>query len=216
MADDELNDTLPDGYGMKALADVTMPDEGKVRAVVATFDEVDNDGEVILGGAIPDGMKITGSAYNHDTVMGKLLGTGIPDGAPVSKGNIRIEGSKAVAYLDYFMETQRGREAFLTVKAMGPDQAWSFAYHKDKVDRPSPEWKSKGAVRILSKLGPLFDGAMEVSPVKMPGGKFTGTLSAKAVADLVPEPPEAEEPSKAERDVALEMRISRVQRSLRR
>jgi hypothetical protein len=202
---------LPEGFGMKALAEVTVPDEGKVRAVVATFDEVDNDGEVLLSGAIDDGMKITGSAYNHDTVMAQLLGRGTPDSPPVSKGVIRIEGSKAVAYLDYFMETQRGREAFLTVKAMGPDQAWSFAFRKDKVDKPSPEWKSKGAIRMLSKLGPLLDGAMEVSPVKMPGGKFTGTLSAKTVEDPATPPP----PPKFEPDAVIEARIQRVKRSLR-
>lgn len=46
--------TLPDGYGWKALQEVTVPDEGKVRAVVATFDVVDNDGEVTLAGSIPD------------------------------------------------------------------------------------------------------------------------------------------------------------------
>lgn len=201
--------TLPEAFGMKALAEVSVSDEGKVRAVVATFDEVDNDREVILGGSIPDGMKITGSAYNHDTVMSHLLGMGTPDAAPVGKGVIRIEGSKAVAYLDYFMETQRGREAFLTVKAMGPDQAWSFAYKKEKVDKPDAQWQAKGAVRILSKLGPLLDGAMEVSPVKMPGGKFTGTLSAKTADD-----PASPPPPKAEPDVALETRIQRVRRSL--
>lgn len=201
---------LPEAFGMKALAEVTVPDEGKVRAVVATFDEVDNDGEVLLSGSIPDGMKITGSAYNHDTVMAQLLGMGTPDSPPVSKGVIRIEGSKAVAYLDYFMETQRGREAFLTVKAMGPDQAWSFAFRKDKVDKPSPEWKAKGAVRILSKLGPLLDGAMEVSPVKMPGGKSTGTLSAKTADDpATPAPPPKHEP-----DPIIDARIQRVKRSI--
>lgn len=66
-------------------------------------------------------MKVTGSSYSHDTVINFLTGTGLPDAPPVGKGVIRIEGAKAVAYLDYFMETQRGREAFLTVKAMGAD-----------------------------------------------------------------------------------------------
>lgn len=32
---------------------------------------------------------------------------------------------------------------------------------------------------MLAELGPLLDGAMEVSPVKMPGGKGTRTLAAK-------------------------------------
>jgi len=177
---------LQEGYGWKSLQDVSI-DEGKVRAVVATFDVVDNDGEVILAGAIPDGMKATVSFFNHDTVASQLLGLGTPDSPPVGKGVIRIEGSKAVAYLDYFMETQRGQEAFKTVKAMGADQSWSFTYRKQQIERPSPEWQSKGARLILAKLGPLLDGSMEVSPVKMPGGKGTRTLGTKS-ASPEPEP----------------------------
>lgn len=181
-----------DGYGWKALQEVTTSDEGKVRAIVATFDVVDNDGEVILAGAIPDGMKVTGSFYNHDTVVSQMLGLGTPDAPPVAKGVIRIEGSKAVAYLDYFMETQRGQEAFKTVKAMGTDQAWSFAYRKQAVERPDAEWAAKGARLMLTQLGPLLDGSMEVSPVKMPGGKGTQTLGAKSAdstpTELEPEP----------------------------
>lgn len=184
---DEKSANLPEGYGWKALQDVSI-DEGKVKAVVATFDVVDNDGEVILAGAIQDGMKATVSFYNHDTVMGHMLGMGTPDSPPVGKGVIRIEGSKAVAYLDYFMETQRGQEAFKTVKAMGADQAWSFAYRKQGVEKPSAEWQAKGARLMLTKLGPLLDGSMEVSPVKQPGGKGTRTLGTKA-ATAAPPPP---------------------------
>lgn len=204
---------LPDAFGMKALQEVTVGDEGKVRAVVATFDEVDNDGDVIVTGAIPDGMKVTGSFFNHDTVMGHLLGTGVPDAPPVSKGVIRIDGKHAVAHLEYFMETQRGREAFLTVKAMGKDQAWSFAYRKDAVANPDKAWQAKGARLLLTQLGPLHDGAMEVSPVKMPGGKSTGTLSAKeadsSIVDTVEPAPTIE---KIAPDPALDARLERVKR----
>lgn len=178
---------LPEGYGWKSLQDVSI-DEGKVRAVVATFDVVDNDGEVILAGAIPDGMKATVSFYNHDTVMSQMLGMGAPDSPPVGKGVIRIEGAKAVAYLDYFMDTQRGQEAFKTVKAMGGDQAWSFAYRKQAVEKPNAEWQAKGARLMLTKLGPLLDGSMEVSPVKQPGGKGTRTLGTKQAEAAAPTP----------------------------
>jgi len=199
-----------DGYGFKMLSDVSITDEGKVRAVITTFDVVDNDGEVTLSGSIPDGMKATVSSYSHDTVINQLTGTGLPDAPPVGKGVIRIEGAKAVAHLDYFMETQRGREAYLTVKAMGPDQAWSYAYRKVKVDQPTGEWKAKGARRLLTQLGPLLDGAMEVSPVKMPGGKGTRTLGAK----------QAETPMSPiivqtdESDALLMARIQRVRRAI--
>lgn len=193
---------------MKTVREVTVEAEGKVVAVVANMDVVDNDGEVILAGAIADGTKITGSAYNHDTVMGQMLGSGTPDAAPVAKGVIRVEGKKAVAYLDYFMETTRGKEAFLTVKAMGADQAWSFAYRQHR-EPANDEWQAKGAVAMLTKLEPLLDGAMEVSPVKMPGGKGTGTLEVKQAESIVPVP------IPVERDQILEGRVARVLRLIK-
>lgn len=211
-----------DAFGMKAMRDVTIGDEtkGEVSAVISTFDEVDNDAEVIPTGAIPDGTKVTVSSYNHDTIMGHMFGTGVPDAPPVGKGVIRTMGNKAVAQLNYFMETQRGREAFNTVKAMGADQAWSFAYRKLQVDKPTAEWAAKGAKRVLTKLGPLLDGAMECSPVKMPGGVGTGTLSAKeATLDTAPET-EAAKPAalvdskQSTDDLALEHRLARVKRGL--
>lgn len=212
--DDEV--TIPEGYGMKAVRDVTIGDEGKVSAVVANFDEVDNDGEVIVSGSIAEGMKATASFYSHDTVMGFLLGTGLPDAPPVAKGVIKAEGKQAVVHLDYFMETQRGREAFATVKAMGPDQAWSFTFRKEAVALPSDEWKAKGAYLMLTRLGPLLDGAMEVSPVKQAAAKRSGTISAKA-ADLETKPPEIEDaPAPVQMDPAVEARVRRVLQQIRR
>jgi len=207
--DDAKKSTTRDDIGMKAAGAVTLGDEskGEIIAHFATLDEVDNDGEVLPAGSIPDGMKATVSTYNHDTVMGQMLGTGVPDQPPVGKGTIRIEGNKAIAYLNYFMETQRGKEAFLTVKAMGPDQKWSFAYRKEKTNPPSAEWKAKGARLMLSKIGPLLDGAIEVSPVKMPGGKSTGTMAVKQ-ADLLSLEPEPVPPSADA--VTTELRLKRT------
>ncbi len=81
------------------------------------------------------------------------------------------------------MDTQRGREAFLTVKALGANQDWSFGYHKTQVDPPSEELRAKGVRRVLSKLGPI-SGRYEVSPVPMGGGIGTRTLAAKAMAEV--------------------------------
>jgi hypothetical protein len=211
---DEAKKSTRREIGTKAASAVTLGDEakGEVVAHFATLDEVDNDGEVFPAGAIPDGMKVTVSSYNHDTVMGQMLGTGVPDQPPVGKGAIRIEGKRAIAYVNYFMETQRGREAYLTVKAMGADQAWSFAFHKEQVDPPSAEWKAKGARLMLTRVGPLLDGAMEVSPVKQPGGKRTGTLAVKQAETSVPEP----EQQTVEVDPGLEHRLARVKRQIAR
>lgn len=205
-----------DAFGMKVAREVTVGDEakGEVIAHFATMDEVDNDRQVFPAGSIPDGMKTTVSSYSHDTVMGQMLNTGIPDQAPVGKGVIRVEGKKAVAYLNYFMETQRGREAFLNAKAMGADQAWSFSYRQELAPA-TPEWKAKGAKEMIVRVGPLLDGAMEISPVKQPGGKGTGTLAVKQA-----EPPVVEVVAPvippAVPDVVLEGRVARVKRQLAR
>lgn len=175
---------LADGtYGMKAFGESTIGSDatGEVTAVIATLGEIDHDGEIIDPAAIPPGMKVFMSDYNHSAVKGQMLGTGIPDPAPVGKGAIAIEGNKAVFRGQYFLETARGKEAFLTAKAMGADARWSFAYAIQKTAKPSPELQAKGARRILTKLG-SFPGnvGMEVSLVSIPGGVGTGTISLKS------------------------------------
>src|SRR5882672_678307 len=171
---------MSDLLGFKQIADAASIDQkGAVSAIVATLDVVDNDGDVIPVDAIPTGTKAMISAYNHDSIVGVMFGTGVPDAPPVGKGAIHIEGNKAVFRGQYFLDTQRGREAFATVKALGADQPWSFAYSKVRVDRPSADWAAKGAMRILAKLGPLPGrDSMEVSPVAAAGGVGTGTLEA--------------------------------------
>lgn len=156
-------------------------DHGTVKAVIATLNEVDRDGDMIPDGAIADGTPATLSFYNHDTVFNQMNGIGGPDAPPVGKGAVYIENGKAIFKGKYFMETQRGQEAFKTVRAVGPDQAWSFAYRLLDATSPAPwQWAKKGARRVLNKLGPLIDGAMEVSPVKWPAGIGTGTLEARS------------------------------------
>lgn len=205
-----MTDELNPAFGMKALSDVTLADEGTVTALIANMDVVDNDGEVILEGAIPGG-KATVSMYNHDTVMGQMLGTGQPDAPPVGKGTISVEGKQAIFRGQYFMDTARGKEAFLTVKAMGADQAWSFAYRQETAP-PTAEWKALGAKRMLTRLEPLLDGAYEVSPVKQPGGKGTQTLATKQ-ADT---PPPVVEPVQSADDVTTELRMERTKRLIDR
>lgn len=174
---------LDGSYGMKAFGEFTVGDAatGDVTAIVATLGEIDHDGEIIDPAAIPNGMKVFMSDYNHSAVKGQMLGTGIPDPAPVGKGAITIEGNKAIYRGQYFLETARGKEAFLTAKAMGADARWSFAYMIHKTAKPSADLHAKGARRVLTQLG-SFPGnvGMEVSMVSIPGGVGTGTVALKA------------------------------------
>lgn len=156
----------------------TLADQGQVEAIVATLDTVDRDCDVIPRDAFPSGAKVKMSSYDHSSINALRYGPGLPDQPPVGKGAIFIEGDKAIFRGQYFMDTIAGKEAFLTAKAMGAEQEWSFGYRKLQVDRPSSELAAKGARRVLSKLGPL-----EVSPVLLAGGVGTRTVAMKSAAD---------------------------------
>ncbi len=159
-----------DGFEIKDAA------RGEVVAVVSTMNVVDRDGDVVLKGAIMDGAVVKLSAYGHDVIT-----EGKP---PVGRGVISIEGDRAIMKGRYFMSTERGRDAFNTVKEMGADSEWSIGFARDVKTSPvTGDWKSKGARRLISEMQ-LF----ESSPVFMGSNALTGTVSAKG-ATLDPDPP---------------------------
>jgi hypothetical protein len=147
-------------------------DKGEVVAIVATLGVVDKDGDVILPGAFGSGARVKLSGYGHDVITeGK---------APVGKGIITEDGDKAIFKGQFFMSTQRGREAFLTTKELGTEGEWSFGFPKNvKAGDLSDDWKAKGAKRVIAGLT-----AIEASPVFVGAGWGTGTLSAKAAEDV--------------------------------
>ena len=92
--------------------------EGKVEAVFSVFNTVDSDGDVVLSDSIKSGFGDKGVAmvWGHDwkDVIGR--------------GEIVTDNDKAVFKGEFIMDTERGREAYNTVKAMGDLQQWSFGY----------------------------------------------------------------------------------------
>jgi hypothetical protein len=115
----------------------------------------------------------------------------------VGKGILRTKGNKVVFQGHYFMTTDRGAEAFRTIKGIGPeDQEWSFGFTVKGAEMPEDEGRKKGAYRILTKLD-----SFEVSPVIRGAGIGTRTVLVKAAgANPPPEPPvtdEAAAPSEA-------------------
>jgi hypothetical protein len=154
----------------KSLSDFEIKDadRGEVSAVVSVFDVVDRDGDVVLSGAIQDGATVKLSAYNHDVVT-----EGKP---PVGKGVIRIDGKRAIFEGRYFMSTERGREAFASVKELGADSEWSIGYFKNVRTAPlTKDWSAKGARRLISELKTI-----ETSPVFIGANQYTETLGVKA------------------------------------
>lgn len=149
--------------------EIKSEDKGEVVAVVATLGVVDKDGDVILPGAFPPGgSKVKLSGYGHDVVTeGK---------APVGKGVVYEQDGRAIFQGNFFMSTQRGREAFHTTKELGAEGEWSFGFPKAvKTGDLTDEWRTKGAKRVIAGLTPI-----EASPVFVGAGWGTGTLLTKA------------------------------------
>lgn len=146
--------------------EVKSADEGKALVKFAAYDEIDHHGDVTLKGAFQSGKSVLVSSYNHASWGGAL---------PVGKGVIRdsADGKSAVAELQFFMNTQAGRETFETVKATGELQQWSYGFNVEDQEQGEFEGKS---VRFLKSLD-----VYEISPVLVGAGKSTETLAIKGL-----------------------------------
>ncbi len=139
--------------------------EGKVEAVFSIFNEIDSDGDVVL----PDSIK---SGYG-DRGVAMVWGHDWKD--VIGRGEIKQDGSKATFNGQFIMDTERGREAFNTVKAMGDLQQWSFGY--EVIDSENGKFTKDGQetdVRYLKDLR-----VWEVSPVLVGANQNTHTLAVK-------------------------------------
>jgi hypothetical protein len=152
-------------------ADVRIKNEaaGEVEAVVATVDTVDRDGDVFLAGSAAPGKSVKVSAFGHDVVL--------QNAPPVGLGRIKEEAGKLILRARYFLSTARGRDAFETVRSLGPDSEWSLGFPQDsvRVDPLTAEWRAKGARRLISWFVPI-----EASPVLRGAQLGTATLATKA------------------------------------
>ena len=140
--------------------------EGKVEAVFSNFNEVDSDGDVVLPNSIKSGYGDNGVAmvWAHDwkNVIGR--------------GEIIQDDHRAVFKGQFIMDTDAGRDAFHTVKAMGDLQQWSFGY--EVTDSENGAFKKDNEeeieVRYLKEVK-----VWEVSPVLVGANQNTETLSVK-------------------------------------
>lgn len=192
-------------FGIKALGpmEVLDEDQGEVTAVVYRLGEVDRDREVVLPDAFASGVPVQLSNYGHSLVLAQQKRTGAPVEPPVGKGLVTIEDGKAVFRGKYFMGTQRGREAFATTKAMGPDQQWSFSFWIDEALPASDAWKQKGAKTLFSRIVPF-----EVSPVTVAASHGTQTLTAKHEGGDTSEGDDADAAALAAQAAALEAEVA--------
>jgi hypothetical protein len=155
-------------------------EKGEVEAIFCTIGVVDKDEDIIRPGAIPDGAKVSMSAYGHSAVYGDR---------PAGKGTIHIEGNKAVFKGRVFLKTHDGRETFETLKEMGADQQWSWGFEVLGAEVPTEDEKKMGARRAITKTD-----TFEVSPVIRGAGIGTRTRAVKS-AEAPPPPPTPPDPA---------------------
>lgn len=159
-----------DGKSVKRMVgfDIKNKDRGEFRAVFATFNVKDSDGDVTLPGAFEDGAVVPVSAYGHGSWDGKL---------PVGTTKLSNERDVAVADGRFFMDTSHGRDTFLTVKALAEEHLGEWSYGYTPKDYHYGDLNGDN-VRFLSK-----QTVHEVSPVLQGAGLGTRTLETKGRKD---------------------------------
>ena len=137
-------------------------DKRYIEAVFSLFDTIDSDNDVTKANALRSGY--TGNkvplVWNHD--WSKVIGRGI----------IETDNQKAV-FKGYFLETEAGKEAYETVKAMQDMQQFSYGFQVMKSSK-GKHIDSKGEevpVRVLEdvkvwEVSPVLVGAQQNSFVQ--------------------------------------------------
>jgi len=163
---------LTEAAGWKAASPVSFAlDQGKEGDVLVAFAKtgvVDKDGHITDPGAIPS-KSIPISAYGHTSWPEK--GARLPVG-------IGQTGEKADDVLldgRFFLETTNGRDTYLTVKALGALQEWSYGYKILGAEKTGAKTAKGGPVIRLKKLD-IF----EASPTLIGAGVGTRTLAIKS------------------------------------
>lgn len=141
---------------------------GLVTAVFAALTPglVDLHGDTYGPGAIRPVKSIPVSPWNHAS-----MATGGP--LPVGKADVVISGHQALARIEYFMDLERGREAFEVVRRLdGLEWSWGLDIRSHE-----PGTVDGHRVRVITDVVPL-----EVSPVMQAAGIGTHTVEARSAS----------------------------------
>lgn len=142
---------------LKADSDQT----GAFRAVFATLNVIDRDGDVTVKGAFSEGQEVRIARWGHNW-----------SDLPVGKGVIHSDAGEAWVDGQFFMDTDHGAETYKTVKNLGSLQEWSYGF--DVTKWSMGEFNGQ-QVRFLEGLD-----VFEVSPVMLGAGVDTRTEVIKA------------------------------------
>jgi len=135
---------------------------GEVIAVFATLNKKDHHADVTIPGAFRE-QEVIIEPWNHSWEL------------PAGKGVIRSNDTEAYFEGAFFMETEAGRENYLTVKSMGDLAEWSYTFDIEESRRGEFEGDE---VQFLEKLD-----VVGVSPVTRGAGIGTRTVFIKSEPD---------------------------------
>ena len=90
---------------------------GEFRAVFATFNVIDHDGDVTVPGAFKDGTEVIIGSFGHKTAD-----------LPVGKGVIVANDREASVEGQFFLDTGPGKDTYQTVKNLGGLGEWSYVF----------------------------------------------------------------------------------------
>lgn len=136
--------------------------EGQFRAVFATLNVIDKDGDVTRPGAFKPGQEVRIAQWGHNW-----------SALPVGKGVIGADDEKAWVDGSFFMDTTLGVDTYRTVKNLGGLQEWSYGFEVIKSANGAHEGRN---VRFLDGLE-----VFEVSPVMIGAGVGTHTDAIKSL-----------------------------------
>jgi HK97 family phage prohead protease len=133
---------------------------GEFKAVFATFNVIDHDGDVTIPGAFEDGQKVRISYWGHRW-----------QDLPVGRGEIHSDEKDAWVDGRFFLDTEAGKETYQTVKNLGELQEWSYGF--DVLEHSFGKFDEQD-VQFLRKMT-----VHEVSPVMLGAGIGTRTTGIK-------------------------------------
>lgn len=178
------------------LKDASISEAGMVKAVFATLNVIDHDGDIIMPGSIPNGHPVRMSAYNHSSWQNAL---------PVGKGTISEVGDQLIFDGQFFLDTADGADTYKTVKNLGDLVEWSFGF--DVLEKGFAN-DNGTEVRLLKRLN-----VTEVSPVLLGAGIGTRTIDVKSADKLESLPGAKSKQYKEHAELILEACADFVKRS---
>lgn len=138
---------------------------GEFRAVFATFNVIDHDGDVTRPGAFKTGAEVIIGSWGHKTYE-----------LPVGKGVIVADAVEAAVEGSFFLDTQPGKDTYQTVKNLGSLGEWSYVFSVQKSSFGQHDGRD---VRFLEDLT-----VYSVDPVLAGAGIDTRTTDIKSLGFL--------------------------------